>query len=360
MRTDTYCQKCGKRIPDGKRYCPRCGWMPNNAQKESMRLSVAAKPPMKKKKRGLKGLLILLAVLAAVAVAAVSVIYGLLGNVNRVSELGSDMGVNEQVPATGVQNIALFGLDTRAHSETGHSDAIIILSIDRDHNAIKMTSIARDTLVAIDGYGQSKLTHAFWWGGKELAVKTINQNFGMNIMDCAYVNFYEFVELIDYVGGVTVDVDASERNVMNNYYAPELIELGFDYTPVPGTGLRRLTGAQALAYSRNRYSDSDIGRGNRQKEVLEAMFREIKAMSPTQYPAVIGKVLSMCHTTLTKSEMLGIGTWAVTASPTVETLSLPDEGWTDRNGAVVYDLAAATDRLHRFIYEPPTTDVVEE
>lgn len=60
------------------------------------------------------------------------------------------------------------------------------------HNKIKMTSLARDSFVKIEGHGYSKLTHAWAFGKANLAVKTLNQNYGMNITDYAYINFYEF------------------------------------------------------------------------------------------------------------------------------------------------------------------------
>ncbi len=354
MVGDSYCENCGKRIPEGREYCPRCGWMPEDDRSRSVGLSGSVNPEKKKKKRWfLKTLLILLAALLALVVGAVSVLYAMLGNVNRASELGSDIAVNTALPTDGVQNIALFGLDTRTNGETGHADATLILSIDRQRNTIKLTSIARDTLVAIDGYGESKLTHAFWWGKGALAVKTINQNFHMNITDYVYVNFHEFVALVDYVEGVTVEVSASEARVMNQVYAPELLRLGFDYTPV-SEGRQRLTGAQALAYSRNRYSDSDIGRGNRQKEVLQALFEEAGSLPATAHLGFFNQVLGMCHTNLTRDELLRIALWAVFTSPAVEMLSLPDGTWSDRGGAVVYELTDATRRLHRFIYETDT------
>lgn len=374
------CNNCGKRLRSEVTFCPRCGAavpVPDDEQKAGedgqMRLvglaDITAQATQGKKKLSKKQLWIRIgiiagAVLLALAVVLTGLYFATFGRINRESELNeSDLGINQAlVDRTGVQNIALFGLDSRSNNETGRSDALIILSIDRDHNAIKMTSIARDSLVNIgtpkDKYGDSKITHAFAWGGAKLAVQTLNTNFGMNITDYVYINFFEFVELVDYVGGVMIDVNASEARVMNNTYAPELLHLGFNYKKVTA-GYQRLSGAQALAYSRDRYTGSETDRGNRHKEVLQALFDEVKTLSVAEFPGLVGKVMSMCHTTLTDAEMLSIATWAMTSNPAFSQFSMPSPeckakggNWNDGQGWVWrYDMGLATAVLHKYIYE---------
>ncbi len=276
-------------------------------------------------------------------------------------DLEGDIAVNDALPTDGVKNIALFGLDTRENSQVGHSDAIIILSLDYEHNKIKLTSIARDSFVWFDKEDypyeskqdfQSKITHAFQWGGQQLAVKTINRNFDMNIRDYVFVNFYEFAEIIDYIGGVDIDVDNEERQVMNQEYCPYLREMGIDCPDITVTGLQHLNGGQALAYSRNRYTGNDIARGNRQKEVLEAMFVQAKNVPLSKYPTLVGKVLDVCHTNLTNRELLSMANWAVSKSPAMTPFSLPSPECNAIVGNDVrYDLELATAVLHTFIYE---------
>lgn len=365
------CIQCGKRIKKSQPICPYCGAAQNKAEGESVQISLSQlsktgkKKPLTRKQLIQRIAIIGGAVLLALAVVVTSVLLAVLGQVNRESELSGSMGVNTELNTKGVQNIALFGLDSRRNNDVGRSDAMIILSIDRNHNAIKMTSIARDSLVAIDGHGYDKITHAWSYGKANLAVKTINQNFGMNITDYVYVNFYEFVGLIDYIGGVYIDVDASEKYVMNTNYAPELNSLGLECPKVTQTGMQLLTGAQALAYSRNRYTGSDIDRGNRQKEVLQAAFDQVKTLSMAKYPALISKVLSMCHTNLTNSDLLSIAYWTMTAQPAFATFNLPNPNckpqggnWNDGLGWVYrYDLDLATQELHKFIYETEVTEL---
>lgn len=364
------CPKCKKKIHKNQTVCPWCGADTNaitrkdEAKQVCLSAQGAKRQGLSKKKKWLIGILSSVgAIILALVIVVVTWGASLMGNIHRESELSAgDIAINSDLPHTDkVQNIALFGLDSRQDNESGRSDAIIILTIDRVNSKIKLTSIARDSLVAIDGRGQSKITHAFGWGGAKLAVKTLNQNFGMNITDYAYVNFFEFTKLIDSLGGVMIDVDAAELDIMNNYYGPELRALGFDYQNAT-TGFVRLSGVQALAYSRNRYTGSDIDRGNRQKEVLEAMFAEVKDTSLTKFPALISQVLEMVHTTLTNSEMLSIAQWALMSSPSFDQFSIPSPeckaqggNWGDGHGWVYhYDMGLATEILHQFIYEEPS------
>lgn len=305
--------------------------------------------------------LISLAALAAIAIVVVSVVYAFLGRVNRESEMSGDLHINTNMDfPDDVQNIALIGQDTRVNNEGGLADVIIILSLDYKRNTIKMTSIARDSYVDINGR-YDKITHAYAKKGKAATVvKTLNKNYNMNITDYAYINFFEFVDLVDLVGGVDIDVSESEKNVMNTHYIWHLNSLGLKCEKITKTGMQHLTGAQALAYCRNRYTGNDVDRGNRHKEVLEAMFNSAKEMPLSKFPAFISRVLEMCHTTLTDSELMTIATWAVTKSPSMKMFGLPTPACNPRSGNdakingvwyYIYDLDIATRLLHEFVYE---------
>lgn len=361
------CKKCGKKINGEPDVCPRCG-TPLKATVSLGAIQAAHAKQTSKKKLTKKQLAIRIAIIAASSLAALGLVSFTLawvlleGAIQQGSDLSGDLGINEYLPTNGVQNIALFGLDTRQDTEEGRSDAIIILSLDKVHNQIKLTSVARDTLVPVDNYpsydGKTKITHAFGHGGVQLAVKTLNQNFGMNIQDYVYVNFFEFSEIIDYLGGVYLDVDADEMRVMNNTYVPYIQEYGIDCPPVTEPGYQLLNGGQALAYSRNRYTGNDVERGNRQKEVLEAAFSQVKNLSLTKYPGLLSKVLGICHTNLTSSEIMSMASWAVTSAPAFANYSLPNDdcnAWGGNDGGhgwvYIYDLEHATSLLHNFIYE---------
>ena len=367
------CKKCNKRIKKNTTICPHCG----APQTETVSLSAiyaARTAPKKKRSAGkiiLRIFIILLAVLLALGAAGWATMYFMVdSNIQHGSELEvSDLEVNEELPQEDVINIALFGLDNRDKSTDGHSDAIIIVSIDRVHNKIKMTSLGRDTLVKVDGYWSkgelTKATHAFSYGaqkkdmtGAGAAVKMLNQNFGMNISRYVYVSFPGFAEVIDVMGGVTVDVQQREIYETNQNISTLREISGLKSTLLTKAGPQKLDGTQALAYSRIRKLDSDVKRGGRQQEVLKAVFEEVKSQPISQYPKLIASCLSICHTNLSSSEILSLATWAVTSNPTVETLSLPDESckaWggshPDYDWVWIADTTYMTARIHDFIYE---------
>lgn len=247
-----------------------------------------------------------------------------------------------------VKNIALFGVD-QENGSVGRSDTMIILSINRENNTIKMTSLARDSLVPIEGHGEEKLTHSWAYGHAKLALKTINQAYGMNITDYVYVNFEEFVDVIDYIGGVTVHVNKLELEAIN--YTPDKSER------LSGTGTHRLTGRQALVYARCR-KDSDKNRTARQREVLIAMYEQVRKQPITKLPETLRKVLRLCHTTLSAEEIMDMAKWAILETPTIQSLSLPNsqlKPWSGildraRGWVYVYDLSAAKRVLYNFIY----------
>ena len=320
----------------------------------------------KKKWSASKKLVVALCIILAIILIAAAIVFiyikVTLGQIDRV-ELPTnqiDLGINsetaEQYQEADVTNIALFGVDSRNDDNVGRSDALMILSMDRVHNKIKLTSIARDTYVSVDGYGQTKINHAYAYEGPELAIKTINENFDMNIQSFVTVNFSQLAEIIDYIGGIDLEITEEERLVANGLMS-EQIELGIYSDPIPNSGLVHLSGGQALAYARNRDIGGDTERNNRQRKVLSAMFEQVKQLDLTQYPGLINMVLSECTTSLSDNDMLSIGTWAITSGATMEQLSLPNAECNASGEMIddvwyfVYDLDVATGILHDFIYE---------
>ena len=123
-----------------------------------------------------------------------------------------------------ITNIALFGLDARENEDVGRSDALMILTIDQRHGKLKITSILRDSEVNIDGYGSDKITHAYAYGGPELAIKTLNQNYNLDIEDYVTVNFIQMAEIVDAFGGVEINVTDDEMTEINNNLAMQQAE----------------------------------------------------------------------------------------------------------------------------------------
>ncbi len=207
-----------------------------------------------------------------------------------------------------IKNIAVFGVDSRNGEDTGNSDAIMIVSIDGNKGKIKMVSIARDTYVNLPKYGKTKITHAYSYGGPELAMATLNENFGMDITDYITVNFEQLAEIIEQMGGIDVELNEAERQELNKYVAPGVEK-------IQQTGAVHLNGEQAVSYSRIRKCDSDDMRTSRQRNLMLE-----QDSFPNDYIQTDGYK--------TKTEVEGVELWVYH-----------------------YDLQEATNMLQKFIYD---------
>lgn len=255
-----------------------------------------------------------------------------------------------------VVNIALFGIDHESGS-AGRSDAVIILSVDYKNSHIKLTSIARDTLVPIAGHREEKLCHAWAYGGVDLALDTLNNAFGTHITYYSYVNFADFATIIDQMGGVEIEVNEVELKAIN-YTANEAEKL-------PGVGVHRLNGAQALRYVRCR-TDSDTNRTARQRNLIHAMLEEAQSLPIYKLPGFLASVQSILHTNLPNREINRLVTLVTLQTPVWDEMSLPNSrlnAWSGivdatRGWVYIYDLKYAAALLHDFIYNEDTASTL--
>ncbi len=316
----------------------------------------ANKRKRKKKHTFLKVLTTLLCIVLVFGIAFYAYGYSLISKIKRTELDENNIGITTST-YKGIKNIALLGLDTRSDDKSGRSDANVILTVDKKHNKIKLTSIARDTYVSIEGHSKDKLTHAYAYGKSELTVKTLNQNFGLEITDYVTMNFFELARIIDYIGGVEIDVDEAELKDLNTNVIlnTDFGDIKCDYISAPGYQL--LSGAQAVCYARIRYVDGDVERGNRQKEVLTAMFAAVKKMNPLKLPKLASLVIEECETSLSTNDIMGLGLWAVFTSPEFVQLSLPNDNVPGTGKIIggawcyVYDLEKARKEIKDFIFE---------
>ena len=314
---------------------------------------------LKKWKRIVVYVLIALILLALIAFATVYGIYNSFRTDINEDNLGISSEIQDKYGDSDIFNVALFGVDTRdENSFSGRSDSIIIVSVDKNNNIVKLTSILRDSYVAIEGHKNQKITHAYAFGGAELAIKTLNQNFGMNITDYATINFYKLADAIDILGGVDVEVSEAERKHLN--------AIGDDDNPdfnyLEESGLVHLTGEQAVVYARLRKIDSDVERSNRQRKVIEALIVQAKKVSPAKYGEMVRTMMSLCETSLSFSEIMSFAPM-ITKDITIQTLTIPGDeenaigGIYDGAWVWRYDLSEATQHIHEFIYGEPLDTV---
>lgn len=224
-----------------------------------------------------------------------------LGRENITDIVNTDQDIEKDE----IFNIALFGLDRRdSKDKVSRSDAIMIATIDFQHKKVKLTSLMRDQAVHIEGHGLDKLNHAYAYGGEKLALQTINQNFGLDIRDYATVDFFMLAQLIDVVGGVTLNVREEELPPLNK----NLREIDSTAEQIQHSGAIHLTGSQAVAYSRIRaVGDGDFERTERQRAVLSAMLNELRDISVWELPKLWVKVAPHVETSLEFGQLIKLG-----------------------------------------------------
>ena len=216
----------------------------------------------------------------------------------------------ESLTSDGVTNILLIGNDSRLGGEDGRSDAMILVSVSKNTGKILMTSILRDVYVEIPGHGSNRLNAAYAFGGAELLMETIEQNFDIPVHRYVLVNFEAFASVVDAVGGVDLELSAEEvvwvNAYLNEYNELTGKEFGYDYLPQTDGGMIHLNGAQALAYSRNRYIGSDFGRTERQRKVMEQIVKKLPSVVAKDLDGLIAALFPNLTTNLTLKECYGL------------------------------------------------------
>ena len=260
-----------------------------------------------------------------------------------------------------IENFILFGID-----DNGLSDVIMVVSMDRIHQKIKLISIQRDSYVRIPGWGNyTKINHAYGSGKEQLSIATLNLNFKLNIKDYFTVYFSDVSAIVDIVGGVDVYLDDAEWSYMYRS----------GYTDLQ-VGANHLNGKQAVTYSRMRSSsinDNEVRRTGRQREVLNSLYASCKSAPISYYPDLVDTFTKLCKTSVDGQRILSMMIEAVSNGYTIENYALIDmvERWGGQFGPnslwyFVYDLDAAGDILYRTIYEEyyvsgyPGNDKTEE
>lgn len=237
-------------------------------------------------------------------------------NYNELDE--EDLGINEglsEEPVEKYTTIALFGIDARdVSTDTGNrSDTIMIASIDNETKEVRIVSVYRDNYFEIENPNNgkcddmyTKATHAYGYGGPKAAVATLNKNLDLQIRDYVTVNFASLTDVIDDLGGIEVEVDSDEMYGVNLYIAETAEVAGKSYTPLTQTGMVTLDGLQATTYCRVRYETAggDIGRAERQREVVQAILTKAKKADLATLNTILDDVLPKISTSLSKKELL--------------------------------------------------------
>ncbi len=275
-----------------------------------------------RKKRGFFGILLrLIAILLLIAVIMAGILAYRVKDVLQMQRVNSvnleevlqnniNNRVRNDMTMEGYMNIALFGVDSRSGDlldGDNRSDTIMIASINKKTGEISLVSVYRDTILDVgDGY-YTKANTAYALGGPEQAIIMLNRNLDLNILDFVTVGFEGLAHTIDALGGIELEIDEEEREYLNQYVHDMHIELGTDETPVEESGLVNLTGIQATAYSRIRYTaGDDFRRAERQRIVLEKTLEKAKTASPTTLVDVANNVVGDMATSLSSKEIVNL------------------------------------------------------
>lgn len=222
----------------------------------------------------------------------------------------------------GITNVLLIGADGRSEDDTPKSDSIIIATLDNNNKKVKLTSLYRDTLVNIPGYGENKINASFELGGPTLLIDTISETYDINIDKYVIIDFLGFEAIIDKIGGIEVEVKDYQLEELNKYIGESTS--GND-CPVTEAGVQILNGKQTLSYSRIRKGvGDDYERTERQREVLFKVAEKLKETKPSSYLGIMNSMLDHINMNIEPLEALNMA-YTIYKFPTLdaEQLSIP-------------------------------------
>lgn len=255
--------------------------------------------------------------------------------------------------------------DTTEFSEDARADAMILVSLDIKDHVIRLVSIERGTGVPIllDGYeGQYDwITHTFRYGGAKLTMDTVEDCFNVQVDHYVRVNFNSFVQIVDAVGGVDIDITDLEAKALNWEVPSNSMLIVNKVEP----GLNHFDGYTALQYARLRKIDNDWKRIERQRTVIQAVLDQVKNASVVELDNLLNTVLPLVQTNFTKSEIAAL----LVQLPgflgaDVEQLSMPLQGTygvrTGMDDRLMYDpdWAVNIKALQDFLYNDQTAEKV--
>ncbi len=260
--------------------------------------------------------------------------------------------IYERMPVDkNVVNILVLSSDARPGETTGRSDSMMLMSYNRKLGTLKLTSFMRDMWVRIEGRGWNRINAAYAFGGIGLAVNTVNDNFDLDIQYYVTVRFEQFIQIIDQIGGISLSLTRAEIDYINRANPENLLSTG--------AGVKQLTGAQALAHSRNRsVGNGDFDRTRRQRETMYAALQKLRQQrDPVKITRIVNDTLDHVTTNMKASTVIELAIEALGNDKlTFEDARVPfDKTWQYANeggrSVIAIDLAKNRTLLHDFLYE---------
>lgn len=335
-------------------------------------ISSENEPKKKKKKRHpVRNTFIILLCLVLVGVSCVG-FYGYQTVEKILSSFNTDEPLveNQYIDASELYsdpnqtNILLIGIDARKADDDSRSDTMMLVTIDNTNGQIKLTSFLRDSYVEIAGKNwNEKLNAAYFRGGVQMLVDTLELNFKVDIPYYMLVNFEIFTTIVDELGGITVDVTERESEYVKTSKKPNIP------VEIPAGEDVLLNGEQALWYARIRKLDSDFMRTKRQRKVITAMVEKALQTELGELVTLAETVAPLVKTNLTSDQIFDLGLNAVKdkafAYDIVQHQVPADGTWSSRNisnvgSSLVMDIDENIELLHSFLSEKQEVEKKEE
>ena len=215
-------------------------------------------------------------------------------------------------------SILLVGVDER-DGDGGRTDSMLVITVNPETKSTKILSIPRDTRTQLINNANpkknkiDKINHAYAFGGIEMSIDSVENFLNIPIDYYVEVNMQGFKDIVDAVGGIEVD----------NQYAFELDGVTLEEGP------QHLDGTEALSYARMRKEDprGDIGRGERQREVISKMIDKGKSLSTlTNYTDILDALENNIKTNLTLNEIIRMQSSYKPAAETMDKLEIVGSG----------------------------------
>ena len=262
-----------------------------------------------------------------------------------------------------IENVLVLGLDRQSNGEVTRSDTIMIATVDNKNDSLKLTSLMRDIYVSIPGHRDNKLNAAYAFGGVDLAMETVNENFNLSIERYIVLDFSAFEEIIDAVGGIPLELSSAEARAINRNLEKRATSDPFNTSEyyIQSAGIHTLNGRQALAYARIRdIGNDDFDRVERQQIVLSKLFDEAKSLNPLRFPSLLSAILPYVETNFTTFEILSLSAAVLGfQDKQIHRFRLPVNGAfspeTVRGGssALVLDFDENNEIFHEFLNNDP-------
>lgn len=297
----------------------------------------------------------------------------LLGALPASAKQGADDSIQAPMPVvdtagSDIFNFLLLGSDTTNPQNSGRTDVIMVVSVNRTQGTAAFLSIPRDLYVYVADVGMQRINTVYAQGemmreggGPALLIETILYNLGLPIDRYARVDFNDFKQIIDAVGGVDISVDCTIQDwrLIEPDLDPTIEENWAKFTlPI---GVHHMDGELALWYARSRRTSSDFDRSQRQQEIMRALWRHLRGIGLLdQLPDIWPQLLEIVDTDISLADMVGLIPFAATLDPSRVasfTFHLNEEvvSWTAPDRAqVLLPQRDAIIRLMNHFVTPPT------